>query len=97
MTFVYRGSQLRGKRTCLPGSACYSRVSCNFSHVVTKLPRLGDESRDHGTDFFAGSEVCVFFTLTVAGRGVWRRRRALRIGCWEWGDGGRSEMQTAGI
>jgi hypothetical protein len=35
--YVYRSSQLRGKRTCLPGNACYSRISCYSSHVVTNL------------------------------------------------------------
>jgi hypothetical protein len=28
-------SRLRGKCTCLPGSACYNRISCDFGHVVT--------------------------------------------------------------
>jgi hypothetical protein len=33
--YVYRSSQLRGKRNCPPGSACYNKISCDSSHVVT--------------------------------------------------------------
>jgi hypothetical protein len=33
--YVYRSSQLRGKRTYPPGSACYNKISCDSSHVVT--------------------------------------------------------------
>jgi hypothetical protein len=35
MMFVYRSSQLRGKCTCPPGSACYNKISCDLAHVVT--------------------------------------------------------------
>jgi hypothetical protein len=38
--FVYRSSQLRGKCTCPPGSACDNNISCDFSHVVTEAYRL---------------------------------------------------------
>jgi hypothetical protein len=32
---VYRSSRLRGKCTCLTGSACYNEISCDPAHVVT--------------------------------------------------------------
>jgi hypothetical protein len=32
---VYRSSRLRGKSTCLTGSACYNEISCDPAHVVT--------------------------------------------------------------
>jgi hypothetical protein len=31
----YRSSQLRGKCTCLLGSACYNRILCNLAYVAT--------------------------------------------------------------
>lgn len=47
MVFVYRSSQLRGKRTCPPGSACCNRISCDSSHVVTEKEQfLVDEKTE---------------------------------------------------
>lgn len=48
--FVYKSSQLRGKCMCLPGSACYNKISCDFTHEVTHTKigtyREGDDEEE---------------------------------------------------